>query len=33
VKNAWTGERMKASPRVSATLEPHASLVLMVGEK
>lgn len=31
VKNAWTGERLKASPRVTATLEPHASMVLIVG--
>jgi alpha-galactosidase len=33
VKNAWTGERLKASPRVSATLEPHTSVVLILGEK
>ncbi|MBV8728631.1 MAG: glycoside hydrolase family 27 protein [Acidobacteriia bacterium] len=33
VKNAWTGERLKASPRFSATLEPHASTVLMVGNE
>jgi alpha-galactosidase len=33
VKNAWTGERLQASPRVSTTLEPHASMVLMLGEK
>ncbi len=32
VKNAWTGERLSVSPRVTATLEPHASLVLMLGK-
>ena len=31
-KNAWTGERLEASPRVSAALEPHASIVLMSGK-
>jgi len=32
VKNAWTGESAQASPRVTATIEPHASLVLMIGK-
>jgi hypothetical protein len=31
VKNAWTGERVDAPARVKATLEPHSSLVLMLG--
>ena len=30
VRNAWTGGRLKASQRFSATLEPHASIVLML---
>jgi hypothetical protein len=30
VKNAWTGERPQAGPRVTTTLEPHASTVLML---
>jgi hypothetical protein len=30
IKNAWTGERLPANSRVSATLEPHASTVLVV---
>jgi alpha-galactosidase len=32
-KSAWTGERLKASSRLHSTLEPHASLVLMLGNK
>ena len=31
-KNAWTGDRLAASARVTATLEPHASLVLLLGK-
>lgn len=33
VKNAWTGERVKPGPHVTATLEPHASIVLMLSTK
>jgi hypothetical protein len=33
IKNAWTGEHMKASPRISTTLEPHGSIVLLLGKK
>ena len=33
VKNAWTGELLKASTRITAMLEPHASMVLMLGRK
>ncbi len=29
-KNAWTGERLQPSERLGTTLEPHASLVLML---
>ena len=32
VKNAWTGERVAASAHVTATLDPHASMVLMLGQ-
>ena len=32
VQNAWTGERLQASARVTTTLEPHASIVLMLGQ-
>ena len=32
VRNAWTGERPQPGTRVTATLEPHASLVLMLGK-
>jgi alpha-galactosidase len=30
IKNAWTGERLKAGSRIGTTLEPHASVVLML---
>ena len=30
VKNAWTGQRLKTSPRITTTLEAHASLVLIL---
>ena len=33
VRNAWTGKRVPASGRIRATLEPHATLVLMLGTK
>lgn len=33
IKNAWTGERLPENSRVSATLEPHASTVLMLDSK
>jgi len=33
VTNAWTGKRLEESARVSAMLEPHASIVLMIGGK
>jgi hypothetical protein len=33
VQNAWTGEQLKASPRLSATLAPHASIVLIFDAK
>ena len=29
VKNAWTGERLQAGPRLITTLDPHASIVLL----
>jgi hypothetical protein len=29
-KNAWTGERLPASSRVLTTIEPHASIVLIL---
>ena len=32
-KNAWTGERLHLSSRLTATLEPHASMVLMLNKK
>jgi hypothetical protein len=32
VKNAWTGERPPASLRATTTLQPHASIVLMLGK-
>jgi alpha-galactosidase len=30
VKNAWTGERLEASPRVSTSLGPHTAIVLIL---
>lgn len=33
IKNAWTGERLQTNLRVSTTLEPHASTVLIVSKK
>ncbi len=33
IKNAWTGEQLKTNSRVSTTLEPHASTVLIVGKR
>jgi len=30
IRNAWTGERLPAGVRVTATIEPHASVVLML---
>lgn len=30
VRNAWTGKRLNASSRLSTTLDPHASIVLML---
>lgn len=33
IKSAWTGERLQMSSRVSTTLEPHASTVLMLDRK
>ena len=33
VKNAWTGARLPAGVRLSTTLEPHASVVLMLDKK
>lgn len=33
VKNAWTGEKLPAGARLSATLEPHASVVVMLDKK
>jgi alpha-galactosidase len=32
-KNAWTGERLPASWGMRATLEPHASLVLILANE
>jgi hypothetical protein len=32
-KNAWTGERLHLSSRVTATLEPHGSTVLILNDK
>jgi alpha-galactosidase len=32
VKNVWTGESPQARTRLTTTLEPHASIVLMVGK-
>jgi alpha-galactosidase len=32
VRNAWTGERVKAGARVAVTVELHGSVVLMVGK-
>jgi hypothetical protein len=32
-KNAWTGERLQPSARVSTTLEPHASVVLILDKE
>ncbi len=31
VRNAWTGERLPANPHAAGSLEPHASLVLILG--
>jgi hypothetical protein len=31
VRNAWTGERLQPAPRVTTTLEPHASVVFLFG--
>ena len=33
MKNAWTGERLPAGARISITLEPHASVVLMLDKR
>jgi hypothetical protein len=33
MKNAWTEERLPAGPRISVTLEPHASVVIMLDKK
>ena len=33
MKNAWTGASLPAGVRVSTTLEPHASIVLMLDKK
>lgn len=33
MRNAWTGERLQTNSRVSTTLEPHASTVLIVSKK
>ena len=33
IKNAWTGERLQVSSRVSTTLDPHVSIVLMFDKK
>jgi len=33
VKNAWTGDRLPVTSRVTATLAPHASTVLMLDQK
>jgi alpha-galactosidase len=33
IKNAWTGARLPAGVRVGTTLEPHASVVLMLDKK
>jgi len=33
IKNAWTGARLPAGARISTTLEPHASAVLMLDKK
>jgi alpha-galactosidase len=33
IRNAWTGARLPLGVRVSATLEPHASVVLMLDRK
>jgi hypothetical protein len=32
VKNAWTGERVQPGAHVTAALEPHASIVLVLGK-
>ena len=32
-RNAWTGERLKANARVRTSLEPHASVALILGNK
>jgi hypothetical protein len=33
IRNAWTGERVEVSSHVSATLEPHACILLMLANK
>jgi hypothetical protein len=33
VQNAWTGKRLRASPRFRMALEPHGSIVLLLGKK
>jgi hypothetical protein len=33
IRNAWTGERMKAGSRVGTALEPHACILLMLTKK
>jgi len=33
IKNAWTGARLPAGVRLGTTLEPHASVVLMLDKK
>ena len=33
IKNAWTGARLPAGDRLSTTLEPHASVVLILDKK
>jgi len=33
VRNAWTGEHLQASSHVSATLDPHACIVLMLAKE
>jgi hypothetical protein len=33
LRNAWTGTRLPASSRVTATLDPHASVVFMLDRK
>ena len=33
IRNAWTGERLPSGVRVGSTLEPHASVVLMLDQE